>query len=127
MAKKRRILEKEPEEEYEFVPPEFDEKEFILKDFYGTKILLVVTAVAIVIGFLCACLQKLLPGDGKSGIGFFIALALYFLACISLKPLLKIFKFKPEYLETKTMIGNYLLFLLLALGIWTLFINPPFI
>ena len=55
MAKKRRIIEKEVEEEYEFIPPEFDEKEFILKDIYGTKVLMAVALLSIIIGILCLC------------------------------------------------------------------------
>lgn len=127
MAKKRRILEKEPEEEYEFVPPEFDEKEFILKDFYGTKVLLVVALLAVITGIVCGQIQQALPGSSSgAGVGFFIAIVLYFGVCIALKPILKLLKFKPDYLEVKTMIGNYLLFLLFSLGIWILMINPPF-
>ena len=57
MAKKRRIIEKEAQEEYEFVPPEFDEEEFIRKDLYGTKVLLIVACFSIIIGVLCSCLQ----------------------------------------------------------------------
>jgi hypothetical protein len=117
MAKKRRLVEKE-EEEYEFVPPEFDEKEFILKDLYGTKILIVVSILAIVIGILCACLQRAWAWYG--------GLALLVLTACVLKQLLKSLKFDVDLIEQKSMIGNYVLFLLLGLGVWVLFINPPF-
>jgi hypothetical protein len=30
-------------------------------------------------------------------------------------------------LEMKTMLGNYALYFLLTLGLWILFINPPFL
>ena len=121
MAKKKRIVKEEAEEEYEFVPPEFDEKEFILKDLYGTKVLLVVALMSIIVGILCSCVQKAFPD-----FGLYLGLALLFLGAFSQKRLLQLFKFKPEYLETKTMIGNYILFLLLGLGVWILMINPPF-
>ena len=124
MAKKRRIIEKKAqEEEYEFVPPEFDEEEFIRKDLYGTKILLIVACFSIVIGLLCSCLQKAFSGDMGIGLG----LALLFLGVFAIKPFLKLIRFDPDLLERKSMVGNYILYLLLGLGIWILMINPPFI
>lgn len=120
MAKKRRIVEKAPEEEYEFVPPEFDEKEFILKDFYGTKVVLVVAVIAVVFGIICAVIQKALNN-------FWLALAVLFVGAFVQKPLLKLCKFDPELLESKTMVGNIFLYLLFGLGIWILGVNPPFI
>lgn len=122
MAKKRRVVTEEAlEEDYEFVPPEFDEKEFILKDLYGTKVLLVVALMAIIVGVLCSCLQKM-----SDEFGLYLGLLLLFLGAFVQKKLLTLFGFKPDYLETKTMIGNYILFILLGLGIWILMINPPF-
>ena len=121
MAKKRRIIEKQPEEEYEFVPPEFDEEEFIRKDLYGTKVLLVVAVFSIIIGILCSCLQKSFVDAG-----LWLGLALLFLGIAAIKPMLKLLKFDPELLERKTMVGNVLLYLLLGLGIWILLVNPPF-
>ena len=78
MAKKRRIIEKEAEEEYEFIPPEFDEKEFILKDIYGTKVLMAVALLSVIIGILCSCVQKAF-GDS---LGLWIGLALLFLSSL---------------------------------------------
>ena len=122
MAKKRRIIEKEAQEEYEFVPPEFDEEEFIRKDLYGTKVLLVVACFSIVIGVLCSCLQ--LSFSDKTGL--WLGLLLLFLGIAAIKPLLRLLRFDPELLERKSMVGNYILYLLLGLGIWILMINPPF-
>lgn len=121
MAKKRRIIEKEAEEEYEFIPPEFDEKEFILKDIYGTKVLIAVALLSIVIGILCSCVQRLFDS-----FGLWLGLALLFLTMFCLPKILGFFKLKAEYLEQKTMIGNYILFVLLGLGVWILMVNPPF-
>ena len=50
MAKKRRLIVEEPEESYEFTPTEFNEREFILKDIYGTKICLVVLVFGVIVG-----------------------------------------------------------------------------
>ena len=123
MAKKRRIIEKEAQEEYEFVPPEFDEEEFIRKDLYGTKVLLVVACFSIVIGILCSCLQLMFTPDKT---GLWLGLLLLFLGIVAIKPLLRLLRFDPELLERKSMVGNYILYLLLGLGIWILMINPPF-
>ena len=122
MAKKRRIIEKEAQEEYEFVPPEFDEEEFIRKDLYGTKVLLIVACFSIIIGVLCSCLQ--LSFSDKTGL--WLGLLLLFLGIAAIKPLLKLLRFDPELLERKSMVGNYILYLLLGLGIWILMVNPPF-
>ena len=122
MAKKRRIIEKKAQEEdYEFVPPEFDEEEFIRKDLYGTRVLFVVVAFAVIIGILCSCVQK-----AFTDAGLFLALLLLVLGVAAIKPLLKLVRFDPELLERKTMVGNYILYLLLGLGIWILLVNPPF-
>ena len=122
MAKKRRIIEKKAkEEDYEFVPPEFDEEEFIRKDLYGTKVLLVVVVFAAVIGVLCSCVQK-----AFTDAGLFLGLLLLFFGVAAIKPFLKLVRFDPDLLERKTMVGNYILYLLLGLGIWILLVNPPF-
>lgn len=124
MAKKRRIIEKKAqEEEYEFVPPEFDEEEFIRKDLYGTKVAFLVVAFSIVIGILCSCLERLFLPEKT---GLFLGLLLLFLGVAAIKPFLKLVKFDPDLLERKSMVGNYLLYLLLALGVWILLVNPPF-
>ena len=123
MAKKRRIIEKKAqEEEYVFVPPEFDEEEFIRKDFYATKVLLIVAVYSVVIGILCSCLQKMLSGNT----GLYLALALMFLGIAAIKPLLKVLRFDTDLLERKTLVGNAILYLLLTLGVWILMLNPPF-
>ena len=122
MAKKRRIIEKKAqEEEYEFVPPEFDEEEFIRKDLYGTKIIFVVAAFAIIIGILCSCVQKAFADTG-----LWLGLALMFLGVAAINPLLRLLRFDPELLERRTIVGNALFYLLLTLGIWILLVNPPF-
>ena len=122
MAKKRRIIEKKAkEEDYEFVPPEFDEEEFIRKDLYGTKIIFVVAAFAIIIGILCSCVQKAFADTG-----LWLGLALMFLGVAAINPLLRLLRFDPELLERRTIVGNALFYLLLTLGIWILLVNPPF-
>ena len=121
MAKKRRRMnEKAAEETYEFVPPEFDEKEFLLKDIYGTKVFMVVTLIAVAIGIVASCIQKF------SGDFWFVGLLLIVLAMAGLKQLLTLFRFRAELVEQKMLMGNYILLFLLSLGIWIMLLNPPF-
>jgi uncharacterized membrane-anchored protein len=117
MAKKRRRT-KPKEEEYEFVPPDFDEREFILKDIYGTKILLVVSLLAILMGIVASFIHKAWEWYG--------GMLLLILVIAGMKELMKLLRFDLDLIEAKTMVGNYILFFLLSLGTWILLINPPF-
>ena len=120
MAKKKRRLVEEPQEEYEFTPTEFNEREFILKDIYMTKIFLVVMVLGVIIGVVGAVITDLFD------MGWVVATLIAFAVCIGLNKILALMKFRMDMVETKSMLGNYLLFLCLALGICILFINEPF-
>ncbi|HJH57658.1 MAG TPA: hypothetical protein IAC83_06300 [Euryarchaeota archaeon] len=121
MAKKKRRLVEEPKEEYEFTPTEFNEREFILKDIYMTKVFLVVTVLAIIVGIIGALLC-IHAGDN----GWLFATIVSFVVCALLTKILGALKFRVDMFEMKSMLGNYLLFLMLALGICILLINEPF-
>ncbi|MDR1954652.1 MAG: hypothetical protein LBP82_01710 [Candidatus Methanoplasma sp.] len=120
MAKKKRRITEDKEEEYEFIPSEFDEREFILKDIYGTKVLFVITGLAILVGIIGALLSSM------SDIGWMIATVIAFLTVLLMKKLLMLLGFRVDLLEMKTMLANYLLFLMLALGVCIVVINQPF-
>ena len=122
MAKKKRRILEEPEEEYEFTPTEFNEREFILKDIYGTKVFLVAMVLGLIVGILAAiiCIHV------ESEFAWVIATALSFLVCGLMKKILQLMKFRPEMLEAKSMAGNYLLYLTLALGVCIVLVNSPF-
>ncbi|MDR3074578.1 MAG: hypothetical protein LBU30_00895 [Candidatus Methanoplasma sp.] len=120
MAKKKRRIIEEKEEEYEFVPSEFDEREFILKDVYGTKVLFVITILAVAVGIIGALLCAV------SDSGWMIATAVAFVIVLAMKKLLLLLGFRVDLLELKTMLADYLLFLMLALGVCIVFINAPF-
>lgn len=122
MAKKKRRITEQPEEEYEFTPTEFNEREFILKDLYMTKIFVVVMAFAIVTGIVTA-----LVTDHLGDFGWIIATLISFAICGSLGKILGALGFRMDMVEAKSMIGNYLLFLVLALGICILLTNEPFV
>ena len=119
MAKKKRRIVEEPQEEYEFTPTEFNEREFILKDIYMTKVFMVVTVFAIVVGIIGAIICN------HTGM-WWLATIISFAVCAALTKILGLLKFRVDMLETKSMLGNYLLFLMLALGICILFSNEPF-
>lgn len=118
MAKKKRRAPKEEEEKYEFVPPEFDEREFLLKDIQVTKVLWVVTALAVIMGFVAYYFSEM---AGEMAVGLLIMLV----SLLGLKQMLTIFRFDVSEIENKSMIGNYLLFFFLFLGVWIICMNPP--
>jgi len=122
MAKKKRRITEEAEEEYEFTPTEFNEREFILKDLYMTKIFVVVMAFALVAGVIGAFLT-----DHIADYGWIVATLVSFAICASLGKLLSAVGFRMDMVESKSMAGNYLLFLVLALGICILLTNEPFV
>ncbi len=120
MAKKKRRIVEEPEEEYSFTPTEFNEREFILKDLYMTKVFMVVAVLAIVVGIVGGIICN------ASADLWWLATIISFAVCALLTKILGVLKFRVDMLDTKSMLGNYLLFLMLALGICVLMINKPF-
>lgn len=127
MAKKRKIVKESKEPEYEFVPPDFDEKEFILKDIYGTKITIVVSAIGALMGLLCSLVSNVIEWYG----GIILMFGVMFL----LSHILKLVRLDPVLLSagsestggTKGMLGNYFVYIFLCLAVWTLTINAPFV
>ncbi len=115
MAKKRRKGEKE--EEYEFIPPEFDEKSFLLKDIEGTKTQLFSAALAVVFGIIAFALSIISPLLGLVALVGGIVFMQYSYGLI---------KVNKDDIDKKTKIGNVALFFLLFLGVWILLLNPPF-
>lgn len=117
MAKKKRKEEKE--EEYQWVPPEFDEKAFLLKDIVGTKALMLTALIAVGFGVGSALVNSV-------G-GVLIAFLVYIIGAVVLNYILKYLNVSMSDIDKKTMIGNLALYLLLALGVWILILNEPFI
>ena len=126
MAKKRKIVKESKEPEYEFGPPDFDEREFILKDIYGTKITIVVSVIAVIMGFICSLVDKAWEWYG--------GIILMFAVMFGLSFILKLVRLDPVMLSsgssstggTKGMLGNYFVYIFLCLAVWTLMINAPF-
>ncbi len=125
MAKKRRLIIEEPEESYEFTPTEFNEREFILKDMYGTKVCLVTLLMGLIVGIIGGVLCNIGFSNGMDYM-WIIATLISFAVAGLMTRILSLLGFRPDMLETKSMIGNYLIYLALALGVCIIIANPPF-
>ena len=102
MAKKRRLIKEEPEEEYQFTPTDFDEREFLLKGIYSTKVLLLGILLAIIIGFATARISIAL---GMNTVAAVVDTLLVFFVCAIMKKLFVAMHIRADLLETKTMLG----------------------
>ena len=118
MAKKKRRIVEEPEEEYEFTPTEFNEREFILKEMYSTRIFAVAMVMAVIVGIIAAILINLYPmeTDGWYYMSI-IATLISFAGMFSIKKVTSILGFHPELIEIKSLAGTYIIYLALALGV----------
>ncbi len=125
MAKKRRLIIEEPEENYKFTPTEFNEREFILKDMYGTKVCLVTLLMGLIVGIIGGVLCNIGFSNGMDYM-WIIATLISFAVAGLMTRILSLLGFRPDLLETKSMIGNYLIYLALALGVCIIIANPPF-
>jgi len=121
MAKKKRRILEEKEEEYEFIPSEFDEREFILKDIYGTKVQFVVVGLAVVMGIVGSLLYRFDVNNG-----WMYATLLAFVWVFAMKKMLILLGFRADLLDIKALLLDYFLFLMLSLGVGILLINAPF-
>ena len=83
MAKKRRLIKEEPEEEYTFNPSDFDEREFLLKGIYSTKVLILAIILAIAVGFLAAVIWNSL--SDKTIVAVVDTLIVFFVCAIMKK------------------------------------------
>lgn len=121
MAKKKRRIKEEPVETYEFTPTDFDEREFILKELFGTKVFFIVIMFAIPCAIIWALIYGADPAFWPAGLLICIAVA------ASFKRILPIFRINVEMIDSKMMFANYAMFLILALGVTILLINAPFL
>ncbi|AGI47286.1 hypothetical protein TALC_00276 [Thermoplasmatales archaeon BRNA1] len=123
MAKKRRLVKEEPEEEYEFKPTEFDEREFILSQMYSTKVLFIVILIAIGVGILTAAIVNAMgTGMGAAAVD---TLIVFFIAAM-LKKILMAIGMRADLIEARSFIGTIFVYLVMCLGICILFINVVF-
>ena len=115
--KKRRIIEEAPEE-YEFTPTEFNEREFILKETYSSKVFFLAMGMAIVVGIFTGILIKVEPLETN---GFYmmsiVATIISFAGMFLIKKVAGALGFHPELFEVKSLAGTYLMYLAMALAV----------
>ena len=115
--KKRRIIEEAPEE-YEFTPTEFNEREFILKETYSSKVFFLAMAMAIVVGIFTGILIKVEPLETN---GFYamsiVATIISFAGMFLIKKVAGKLGLHPELFEVKSLAGTYLMYLAMALAV----------
>lgn len=115
MARKRK--KEEPQEEYEFVPPEFDERKFLENDMRGTKLLLITVLFAVIFGIIAFLL-----GTVSAWLGLVVLIG----GMAGLRYLYLLFRIPKESIERKSLLGNLALFFFMFLAIWVLLLNMPF-
>ncbi len=117
MAKKRRKDDLKKEDEYEFVPPEFDERSFLNKDIQGTKTLMVSALLAVTFGVVAF---------GLSLVNVWLGFLALIVGGVILRYSYTYLKIDRKDVGRNTELGNIALYVLLFLGIWILLMNPPF-
>jgi cytochrome b subunit of formate dehydrogenase len=118
MAKKKRRIIEEPEEEYEFTPTEFNEREFILKETYNTRIFFVAMIMAVIVGIVGAIIIKFYPMESNGWyLSSIIATLISFAGMALIKKVAGLLGLHPELIEIKSMAGTYLMYLALALAV----------
>jgi hypothetical protein len=118
MAQKKRKEEEKKESQYEFVPPDFDEKDFLEKDIRATKITLLSFAWGLIFGIAAGVTNPISP---------FIGLLLLFVGIYLLKFFYQLFKIDVKEIDKKGWLGNIAMFFFLFLGTWIMLLNPPFV
>lgn len=119
MAKKRK-KDKVEQEEYEFRPPEFDEKEFLRKELRDTKTVLFTIAYAAIFGIVAGLIAQV-------GIEFIaLGAALLFAGILSLKLVYPYMKVDLSEFTKKNWAGSVAWFFFTFLAAWVLMFNYPF-
>ena len=121
MAKKKRRIREEPKETYEFAPTEFDEREFILKELFETRVFFIVIFFGILAGIQWAVFYHL--GNYLWIVGLLVCV----LIVAKMRDILSLLGIRMEMMMGKSMVGNYVMFMLLATGVSILLINAPFL
>ncbi len=118
MAKKRK-KDKAEKDEYEFRPPEFDEKEFLRKELTDTKTLIWTVLYAVMFGVAAGVLM--LASEELLGVAFMLGIA----GIVSLKYFYPIIKVDVASFQKKNWLGNIATFFFTFLAIWVIVLNVP--
>ena len=119
MAKKRKKGKPEPEE-YEFRPPDFNEKEFLKKELRDTRTALVTIAYAIVFGIVAGVISMM--GSNLMAVAFLAGIA----GIVTLGTFYKLAKVDTSGMKRRNWVGNVGTFFFTFLAIWVLMLNMPF-
>lgn len=119
MAKKRKKEKARKEEEYEFKPPEFDEKEFLKKELRDTKTVLITVGYAACFGLVAAGLSSI--SSGLIGVSFLLV----FVGLYSLKYFYPFIRVDTKEFQKKNWAGNVAWFFFTFLAVWVLTFNYP--
>ncbi|UCE44656.1 MAG: hypothetical protein JSU93_04385 [Methanobacteriota archaeon] len=119
MAKKRKKDKAKKEEEYEFKPPEFDEKEFLRKELRDTKTVLLTVGYAACLGLIAAVLSSV--SSKLIGISFLLVFA----GLYSLKYFYPFIRVDTSEFQKKNWAGNVAWFFFTFLAVWVLTFNYP--
>jgi len=118
MAKKKR-KEKEPEEKYEFKPPEFDERQFLIDEMSTTKRMVLLVIYGAVFGVLAGIFTIMF----KNGyLGFLVLVA----GAALMKFYLQLTGTDLSKFTKKTWAESAFSFFFTFLAIWLIAVNPPF-
>ncbi len=118
MAKKKRRITEEPEEQYEFSPTEFNEREFILREVYSGKVFGIAMILALIVGIVTAFLinhYPIMTDDGWNLMSI-VATLISFAVMLTIKKIAGLAGLHPELMDVKSMAGNYFMYLAMALA-----------
>lgn len=118
MAKKKRKKEAEAEK-YEFVPPDFDEKQFLKDEMKATKRTILNIVYAALFGALAAGVTSL---TGSASLG----LLLMIVGIASLKYVYPVLGIDISKFTKRNWLESGAFFFLTFMAIWILMFNPPF-
>lgn len=118
MAKKKRKKEAEAEK-YEFVPPDFDEKQFLRDEMKATKRTILNVAYAALFGALAAGVTTLTE---SASLGLFMMIV----GIASLKYVYPILGIDISKFTKRNWLESGAFFFLTFMAIWILMFNPPF-
>lgn len=119
MAKKRK-KDREEKEDYEFRPPEFDEKEFLKKEISDTRTAVLTITYAGVFGVIAGLLTLIVPS--LVGAAFLVGIA----GMVLLRYIYPMMNVDTSSFQKKNWIGNLGTYFFTFLAIWVLLLNVPF-
>ena len=120
MAKKRKKDKKQEEEDYEFTPPDFNEREFLEKELKEGRAAIITVGIAVLFGVVAAVVTASAPDWAV--VAFAIGVAGIFL----LKYTYGILNVDISGFTKKNWAGTIVTYFFTFLAIWVLLINTPF-